>query len=353
MNAMHRTILTPEQKEEICIVSGFTNPELTTAIAHDMGMQETPLEARTFPNSELYVRIKESVREKRVFVVQSHHDGMREVNGEMAPYTINDALMEHILMIQAAATSSAKEVTAVVPHFGYARSDRKSQGREAIGVAAVISCLAAVHVDRVVSSDLHSHQSSIGFTVLGKQFDHITALPTLFNSVSDEISKFDLAECVMVSPDAGSAKLAQHYQDKLCIEDLVYVAKKRKRGSSGEISRADRVADVDGRVCIIVDDMIDTAGTMVTTIEVLKKSGAKAIIVAASHGLFSGKALERLKDAPVDRVIVTDTVPQKEAKQYLGDKLLVAPIAPTIGRVLVEIAAGGSVSRVLGGDHYR
>lgn len=350
---MQRTVLSPEQKEGICIVSGFTNPELTTSIAHDMGMPVTPLEARTFPNSELYVRIQESVREKRVFIVQAHHNGTREVDGEEVPYTINDALMENILMVQAAATSSAKEVTAVIPHFGYARSDRKSQGREAIGVAAVISCLAAVHVDRVVASDLHSHQSSIGFTVLGRQFDHITALPTLFNSVRNEIANYDLYECVMVSPDAGSAKLAQHYQDKLNIEDLVYVAKKRKRGSGHEISRTDRVGEVNGKVCIIVDDMIDTAGTMVTTIEVLNKSGAKAIIVAASHGLFSGKALERLKDAPLDRVIVTDTVPQRESKKYLGDRLHVAPIAPTIGRVLVEIAAGGSVSRVLGGDHYR
>lgn len=350
---MHRTVLSPEQKEDICIVGGFTNPDLAMAIAHDMGMTQTPLEERTFPNGELYVRIRESVREKRVFIIQSHYDGLREVEGEERPFSINDALMEQILMIQAAATSSAKEVTAVIPHFGYARSDRKSQGREAVGVAAVISCMAGVHVDRVVAIDMHSHQSSIGFTVLGKQFDHITALPTLENSVRDEISKFELAECAMVSPDAGSAKLAQHYQDKLCIEDLVYVAKKRKRGSSGEISRAERVPDVDGRVCIIVDDMIDTAGTMATTVEVLNKSGAKAIILVASHGLFSGKALERLKDGPIDRVIVTDTVPQKRSKQYLGDKLHVAPIAPTIGRVLVEIAAGGSVSKVLGGDHYR
>ena len=350
---MANSVLSPEQRKGISIVGGFSHPELTKEIAYSIeAMSPSPLEQKTFPNSELYVRYPESVRGKKVFIVQTHQPGLRDINGVSEFFSINDAITEQALLVQAADTSSANEITAVVPFLGYSRQDRKSQGRESISVMYTLGVLAAMGAHRIVTVDLHSSQTQLGFGGGHRQFDHLTGQPLVLNQVRNEISKYNIEECVVVSPDAGATKLAQTQQEALDV-DLIHMAKKRKRGESHEITRDDKVADVDGRVCIIFDDMIDTAGTIATAAHVLNNSGAKAIIVAATHGLFSGEALVRIKDSPIDKVVVTDTVPMDFAKSVLQEKLSIVSIATTIGQAIVEIASEGSVSKLFGDQNHR
>ena len=337
--------LLPEQKENICVVSGFAHPDLGFKVAHAMSVPLAPLEQKMFPNTELYGRFEETVRGKQVFIVQSHQAGSREINGEETPFSINDAIVEQALLVQAAATSSAKEVTAVIPFLGYSRQDRKSQGREPISVMFTLGTLAAMGAHRIVAVDMHSPQTQLAFNGDGRQFDHLTAQPLLLDHVRSEIASYSPEECVVVSPDAGATKLAQTQQEKLGI-DLVHLAKKRKRGQSHTITRDEKIADVDGKVCIIFDDMIDTAGTITSAAQALNSSGAKAIFVVATHGIFSGQALKRLTDSPIDKVLVTDTVPMDKARKVLGNKLRVAEVAPIIGQALIEISIDGSVSRL-------
>jgi ribose-phosphate pyrophosphokinase len=325
--------LPPKIRKNIYVASGSTHPELAQDIADVMGVQLGGMERKQFPNTEKYIRYEDSIRGDHVFAIQA----MAAANGR----SVDDSLVELMLMIDAAKRASASTITVVAPYMGYSRQDRKARGREPISAAAVIRMLQSAGADRMVSVDMHSHQSQGTFN---GPFDHLTAEAPILKALKRRV-KTNPDEFVVVSPDGGRAKAAEHYAHKLKV-DVVHMPKSRDKKDSSMISRPAHVDGIDGRTSILVDDMIDTAGTLVSAAEALQKSGAAGIIVGATHGLFSDPALERLSAAPIDEVLITDTVPLDNAREALGNRLEVISSAPLIGRALMEIAMNGSVSRI-------
>jgi ribose-phosphate pyrophosphokinase len=331
--------LNQEELDTIFIAGGFGNPELTENIAESMGAEVGPIKQKLHPDGEIYVRYLESLRGKDVFVIQSHVRS--EFNGVKT--SVNDAAIQQFLLIDAAKPASARSVTAVLPYMSYGRQDRKTKGREPIGTRMMIRRLAASPLDRIVTVDMHSGQAQ---GIFDFAFDHLTAQPLLRDAVIEEVSDYDRDECIIVSPDAGAVKRAEDHQAALDMGMFV-MPKSRDKNDSEKIRRQqDKFPEADGRVCLVFDDMIDTAGTIVTAAEVLVNSGAKAVFVAATHGVLSGPAVERLKDAPIEKIIVTDTFRTHEAQEQLGDKLRVVSAAPTIARAIVEIVRCGSISEL-------
>lgn len=331
--------LSPEQGRALYIASGSTHPELAVATAEAMGLKLGALEHKQFPDTELYVRYGESVRGDHVFAFQTH--------AARPEHSINDSIQELLLMVDAAKRASAREITAVIPHFAYSRQDRKAKGREPISAAVVAKQLAVVGADRIVSVDLHSPQTQATFD---GPFDHLTAEPLLRKQLKKRI-KGDREGFVIVAPDSGRAKTAEHYSQALKI-DVVNMSKSRDKKDSSKIVRPHKVDEVDGKICFLIDDMIDTAGTLVSAAETLRNSGAVKVFAAATHGLFSDPAIERIKNAPIDEVLVTDTVPMNIAQTELGDKLKVISIATLVGKALTQIAIHGSVSEIFHDQNY-
>ncbi len=244
----------------------------------------------TFANGEIYCRYGENIRGADVFVFQTH--------GE----PINDRLMEQLIMIDAAKRASAKRITAVCPFYGYARQDRKAEGREPITARLVADMLTAAGADRVVTVDLHTGQIQ-GF--FDYPVDHLTAVPVLAEYLAATRST---ARSVIVAPDAGGGKLARRFADRLGA-DIAFIDKRRPKGTHNVAVATEVVGEIDGRTCVIVDDMIDTAGTVVSAANLLIDRGASEVYIAATHGLLSGPAVDRLKNAPIREVVVTNTVP--------------------------------------------
>jgi ribose-phosphate pyrophosphokinase len=325
--------LTPEQRDNIFIASGSTHPELAEGIASFMGIDLGIVERKQFPNTEQYVRYGDSVRGDHVFAIQA----LAASRGS----SVNDSLMELILMVDAAKRASASEITVVAPYMAYSRQDRKAKGREPISAATVIRMLQSAGADRLVSIDMHSPQTQATFN---GPFDHLTAEPLIRAALKERVSG-DHDGFVVVSPDGGRAKAAEHYASRLKL-DVVHMPKSRDRNDSSKITRPSHIEDVDGRTSFLIDDMIDTAGTLVSAAEALKNSGASRIVVAATHGLFSSPALERLRNSPIDEILVTDTVPTDEARAALGERLHVLSSAQMIARAIGEIATNGSVSKM-------
>jgi ribose-phosphate pyrophosphokinase len=326
--------LSPEQIDSIYLASGFAHPALAEDIASEMGVPLGPLDQKLHPNGEIYVRYDESVRGKHVFIVQPHV-GTERTN-------VNDSIMQQCLLADAARSSSAAEITAVSPYLAYMRQDRKSRGREPIGTRVLIDQLAAAGVTRIVTVDMHAPQAQ---GIFRGPFDHLTAQPELGTALYQEVAHFPLDECIVVAPDAGAAKLADRHRRNLGM-GMLHLAKQRDPHDNQKIRRDEKVPEADGRVCLVFDDMIDTAGTLVSAAEALKNSGAKAIYVAASHGILSGPAIERLRDAPIDKILITDTFPHTDARSELGRKLRIVRVAPMISRALIEIITNGSVSEL-------
>lgn len=325
----------------ITLVSGFAHPGLAKDIASELGLELGEIEDKIHPNGEVYSRFKESVRGKHVFIIQSHVATDRT--------TINDAIMEQALLIDAARSSSAAEITVISPHLAYMRQDRKSRGREPIGSRVLIDLLATSGADRIVAVDIHAPQAQ---AIFRGPFDHLTAQRALEDAIKSELNgKYSNEECVVIAPDAGAAKLAQSHSRHLDM-DILHMAKQRSRGDSQKIQRDENVPEANGKVCLVFDDMIDTAGTLVSAIEALKNSGAKAVYVGASHGIFSGPALERLKGAPIDKLFVTDTFPQGHAKEVLGNKLGIVSVAPIISQAIHQIATAGSISALFDDENH-
>ncbi len=324
--------------ENVTIVSGSANPELAQDVADYLGVELGPVERKRFPSGERYVRYEQSVRGKHVFAIQSHVS--------TPDMSINDAIWEHGMLIDAAKRSSAREVTAISPHMGYLRQERQARGREAIGSSMIMDHLR--HADRLVAVDLHS-PATTGIT--HKPFDPLTAQIALEQAMEHDLEQYERDDCVVVAPDAGASKLAQSHQRRMDL-DILHLAKQRGRGDSSKISRDEHVPEAKDRVCLVFDDMIDTGGTLVSAVEALKKSGAKAIHVAATHGVFSNDAPEKLQKAPIDRLYVTDTFPMTHAKEVLGDKLRVVSAAPIIGQAIMEIVTGGSVSDMFNDENH-
>ncbi len=321
------------------VASGSSHPDLAQQTSDEMGVELGNIERKTFPNTELYVRYGDSVRGKHVFIIQS----LAAVNGQ----SVNDSFMEALIMVDAAKRASASEITVVVPYLAYGRQDRKARGREPISAAAVIRSLQSAGADRIVSVDMHSAQTQATFN---GPFDHLTA-ETIIQEALEKRVKDNYDDFVVVSPDGGRAKVAEDYAHELGV-NVVHMTKSRDREDSSKIKRPDLIADVEGKTCLMIDDIIDTAGTLVSAAETLKRSGAARIITCASHGLFSNPALERLQNSPIDEIIVTNTVPLDEAIKVLGDKLEILSIAPILAQTLTEIATRGSVSKIFNDRNY-
>jgi ribose-phosphate pyrophosphokinase len=287
------TSIDREQRKHLMVFAGRSSRALGERIADRLGIGLGEATLKTFANGEIYCRFEESVRGADVFLVQS------------TSRPVNDSLVELLIMINAAKLASADRITAVIPWYGYSRQDKKSAPREPITAKLVADLLQAAGVDRVLTMDMHAGQIQGFFRI---PVDHMTAVPLLADHFLDRFrySTSPEEELVVVSPDAGRAKLANHVAEKLGA-NLAVLTKQRPDHNEAEITLL--IGDVEGRTAILVDDMIDTAGTLVAGADAVMGGGASRVFAAATHGIFSGRAFERLADSVIEEVVVTDTIP--------------------------------------------
>lgn len=322
-------IITTGEKR-LVLASGRAYPELTEQIGNALGCDVIPTTAYDFANGEIYFRFNESVRGADVFVVQSM----------TAP--INKWLMEQLIMIDAAKRASAKRITVVAPFYPYARQDKKHKGREPVSAKLVSDMYQAAGADRVMSVDLHAAQAQ-GF--FDGPVDHLWAMPVLVDYVRQRI---DLEKVAVVSPDAGRIRVAEKWAAKLGNCPLAFIHKTRDT-SRPNVAVANRVVgDVRGRQCVIVDDLIDTAGTITEAVRVLFQEGADEVIVAATHGVLSAPASQRLASCGASEVIITDTLPVTPEQQF--DQLTILSVAPLLARGIHEVFEDGSVTSMFDGE---
>ncbi len=319
-------------KKKLMLFSGTTHPALAAEIADNLGERISPIKISRFASGEIYVRAEDSVRGADVFIVQTHAE------------PINESIMEQLVMLDAMKRASAKRITAVVPYYGYSRQDKKGMAREPISAKLIADLLTAAGADRVVSVDLHAGQIQGYFDF---PFDHLTALPVLTNYLREEHGLYD-GDVVVVAPDAGRIKTAERLREYLHA-DLAFLYKRRSRTEAHKIEEMAVVGEVDRRPCILVDDMIDTGGTVAQGASVLAQHGAGPIYAAATHGVLSGKAAQSLEEAPIQEVVVTNTVPIPEDKQF--GKLKVLSIAPLIADALRAVFEESSVSEIFHGEN--
>ncbi|MGI8427110.1 MAG: ribose-phosphate diphosphokinase [Actinomycetota bacterium] len=316
-------------KKRAMIFSGSSNIELSEKIADQLGMRLGPVELGRFASGENYVRFQESCRGSDAFVIQSHSP------------PVNEMIMEQLLMIDALKRASAKRINAVVPFYGYSRQDRKSLAREPISARLVMDLLAAAGADRVLTVDLHSGQTQ-GF--FDGPVDHLTALPILSAYVESKYKD----NLVVVAPDAGRAGHANKYARHL--NAPIAVMSKNRRADIRNVSESGGlIGEVSGSRCLIVDDMIDTAGTLCNAVNELMDQGALEVIAAATHGIFSPPAMERLQAAPLSEIIVTDSIPLSSEKR-LG-KITVLSIAPILASTIKAVFVDESVSEIFQGEN--
>ena len=324
-------------KKKLVLITGRGHEDLAAAVAASLHVKLADIVLSTFANGEIYCRYEETIRGSDVFVFQPHCE------------PINDRIMEQLIMIDAAKRASAKRITAVCPFYGYARQDRKAEGREPITARLLADLITAAGADRVVSVDLHTGQIQGFFDM---PVDHLTALPLLTEYLADAVS----GPVTIVSPDAGGGKLMRRYANRFeeaGIDDIevAFIDKRRPKGTHNVAVAGELVgSDVRGRSCIIVDDMIDTAGTVTSAAELLHDRGAADVIIAATHALLSGPAIDRLKNAPVREVVVTDTVPIPSDKQF--PQLRVLSIAPLLAEAIDAVFEDTSVSELFHGDNF-
>jgi len=319
--------LVPRRRLEL--VSGRSHPALAQEIAAHLGVELSQANLREFANGEIHCRYDSSLRGSDVFIVQTH----------CGP--VNDSLMEQLIMIDAAKRASAKRITAVCPYYGYSRQDRKATGREPITAKLVADVLQVAGADRVVSVDLHSGQIQGFFDM---PFDHLTAMPVLVAELAARVGD----NLVVVAPDAGRVKVAERFSQHLN-SDLAFVHKRRPRGSANQVEALDVVGEVEGRHCVLIDDMIDTAGTICAGAELLAERGASDIWAMATHPVLSDPALERLEKSPISRVVVTDTLPVASERRI--DKLAVLSVSKLIADAIDAVFEDTSVSEIFGGDN--
>lgn len=310
------------------IFSGSSHPALAAAVAEKLGVPLGDARLQHFANGEMKCQLSESIRGSDVFIIQTHS----------AP--VNDALMEQAILIDAAKRASARHITAVCPLLGYARQDRKSSGREPITAKLVVDLLSVAGADRIVSIDLHTGQIQ-GF--FDGPFDHLVAMPVLTNYLHENYGN----DFVLVSPDAGRVKATEKFAGRLGV-DIAVIHKSRPRNNEVQI-KLDIIGDVKDKVCIINDDMIDTAGTVCAAAAQLKKHGAKSVVVIATHGLFSKPAGERLKNSDIDNIIVTDTVPLPDDPDL--PPIEIVSIVDLLASAIQAIFEEQSVSAIFNGEN--
>lgn len=316
-------------EKRLRLFTGRAFPELAEQVAAELGIPLTPTSAYDFANGEIFIRFEESIRGSDAFVIQSH----------AAP--INKQIMEQLIMVDALKRASAKRITVVAPFYGYARQDKKHRGREPITARLMADLFKTAGADRLMVVDLHTSQIQ-GF--FDGPVDHLFALPLLANYVG---SKVDRSRLTIVSPDSGRVRVAERWSDLLGGCPIAFIHKTRDPRIPNESVVGRVVGDVQGQTCVVIDDMIDTAGTITKAVDALFADGAKEVLVAATHAVLSGPAIERLKNSRVSEVIVTDTLPISEESYF--DRLTVLPIAPLLARAIREVFEDGSVTSLFDG----
>ncbi len=312
------------------VFSGGANEPLAREVAEDLGIRLGEMERSAFADGEIYVRPMDSVRGADCFVIQSHSK------------PINDHIMEQLITIDALKRASARRITAVVPYFGYSRQDKKVRPREPITARLMADLFMQAGADRLVSVDLHSGQLQ-GF--IHKSWDHLTALPIIADYLAESLN----GSTTVLSPDAGGVKRAERYAKRLDA-DVAFVYKRRDPVSHNESAALSMSGEVEGRHVVIIDDMIDTAGTVCNAAEMVRYQGALSVRIAATHGIFSEPAVDRIKNAPIEEVIVTNTLPVDPDIQAL-DKVKVLSISPILAETLHAIFLDSSVSEIFLGEN--
>ncbi len=324
--------VTPTKK--LMLFSGRGNDALSKEIGEHLGVPLGEMVLSTFANGELYCRYGESIRGADVFVIQSHCD------------PINDRIMEQLIMIDAAKRASAKRVTAVCPFYGYARQDRKAEGREPITARLLADMITVAGANRVVTVDLHTGQAQGFFDM---PVDHLTAVPLLADYLAEKLT----GDVTVVSPDAGGGKLTRRFANYLeeagVDSELAFIDKRRPKGTHNVAEATEVVGVVEGRTCVLIDDIVDTAGTVCSAARLLMDRGAKEVYMLATHGVLSGPAVERLREAPIREVVFTNTLPIPGEKQF--DRMTVLSIAPIVAQALDAVFEDTSVSEIFRGDN--
>jgi ribose-phosphate pyrophosphokinase len=327
------THIPQDYSKRLMVFGGRASMELAARIAGHLEVDLGEVDLKTFANGEVYCRYGESIRGADVFLVQS------TAANEHADMTPNDALMELLTMIDAAQGASAHRIIAVMPWYGYARQDKKSAPREPISARIVAKCLEGVGVDRVLTMDLHAGQVQGFFHV---PLDHMTAMPMLTQWILDQAFEEDP---VIVSPDAGRVKTARNFARRVGAH---WAVMEKERPAHNEARSGYVVGDVKGKTAILVDDMIDTAGTLCAAAETVLDEGAARVIALATHGVFSGPAYERLEESGIERIVVTDTMPLRPGAP---DKIAVISAAKTLADSIRRIFTDDSVSEIFAGEN--
>ena len=328
--------ITATYEKRLMLTAGRASTELGGKIAEKLGVEPIDAGLKTFPDGEVYCRYQESIRGSDIFIVQSICGSERE------GLTVNDALVELMLMIHAAKHASAHRIIAVTPWYGYSRQDKKSAPREPISARLVAEALEVAGIDRLVTMDLHAGQTQ-GF--FSKTVDHMTAMPILTQFVTDRLGEEE--DLVIIAPDAGRVKLVRNFARRIGTHWAV-MEKERPAQQVAEIGYV--VGDVKGKTAVLVDDMIDTAGTLTAAARTVLDEGAARVIACATHGVFSGPAYERLayENSGIERIVVTDTLPLRPGAP---DNITVLSTAGIFADSIRSIFTDGSVSEIFAGEN--
>ena len=310
-------------QKRLMLFAGRSHPQLADEVAAALDVSLAPTSAYDFANGEIFVRFDESVRGCDAFVLQSH----------TAP--LNKWIMEQLIMVDALKRASAKRITVVSPFFGYARQDKKHRGREPITARLMADLFQQAGADRLISVDLHTSQIQ-GF--FDGPVDHLFALPLLTDYISEH---YETDSMTIVSPDAGRVRVAERWTDRLGCP-LAIIHKRRDPDVPNQVKVFEVVGQVEGRTCIVVDDMVDTGGTIAKAAETLFEQGAARVVVAATHGIFSDPAAERLANSGIGEVVVTNTLPIKAESRF--PQLTELSIAPLLATAIREVFTDGSVT---------
>ena len=321
--------ITAQGEKKLVLATGRAHPELAEEIARCLDTDLLPLASYDFANGEIYVRPGESVRGTDAFVIQAH------------PAPMNNWLMEQLITVDALKRASAKRITVVSPFYPYARQDKKGRGREPISARLIADLYKTAGADRIMSVDLHTSQIQ-GF--FDGPVDHLMAIPLLADYIRTRV---DVTNVTVVSPDTGRVRVAEQWAERLGGAPLAFVHKSRDLTVPNQAVSKQVVGQVEGRTCVLIDDMIDTGGTIAGAVRVLKEAGAKVVIIAATHAVFSDPAARTLAESGAREVVVTNTLPIPAAKRF--DQLTVLSIAPLIARAIKEVFEDGSVTSLFDG----
>jgi len=318
---LEESVFTPADRDRLRLFSGSANVPLATEVARYLGIDLGPMVRKRFADGELYIQIQESIRGCDVYLIQP------------SCQPVNDHLMELLIMIDACRRASARQITAVIPYYGYARADRKTAGRESITAKLVANLITEAGASRIIAMDLHSAQIQGYFDI---PFDHVFGSPTIL----DYLASKHLSDIVVVSPDVGGVARARAFAKKLDDASLAIIDKRRQAHNVAEVLNL--IGDVKGKTAVLVDDMIDTAGTICEGARLLRQEGARQVYACTTHAVFSPPAIERLSNGLFEEVIVTNTIPVPDEKRF--PQLMVLSVANLLGETIWRVHEDSSVS---------